>query len=286
MIKKKNSVLVLAALGMLMSVSSCSKDEESINEEIDALKTVNQSLLGASDFIPNSGSLYHITSAENNRMVATNGNIFPFFNSGSFGEFADELRWEITPGDTDGQYFIDGVGGDDNPRLRSDDTSSPDMDPTTSIGELSQWTITTGGDNTYYLTTVGGTLNRLSSGRFGYMAMTTDDSETISEQFILTEITGNENRPPVANRDGGTHSVGETVVYDVLANDTDPDGDDLTVVNVFTNGNPNIVWDGGNTISVTRTSRFQSQVWYEISDGNGGTSQNFILLSNTQGNNG
>lgn len=100
----------------------------------------------------------------------------------------------------------------------------------------------------------------------------------------MTEITGDENRPPVANRGGGTHFVGETVIPDVLANDTD--GEYLTMVIFFANGNPNIVWDGGNTIFVTRTSRFQSQLWYEISDGNGGTSQNFILLSNTQGNNG
>jgi len=55
----------------------------------------------------------------------------------------------------------------------------------------------------------------------------TDDSATISQKFILTEITGDENRSPITNRDSANHSVGQTVVYDVLVNDTD--GDKLSI---------------------------------------------------------
>jgi len=100
-------------------------------------------------------------------MVADIGNIFPFLNSGNFSAFSDVLRWEFIPTGTDSQYFIDGLGGRNNPILSTEDTILPNMGPTTSISDLSQWIINSVGNNTYYLTTVGGTLNRLSNGGFG-----------------------------------------------------------------------------------------------------------------------
>ena len=45
---------------------------------------------------------------------------------------------------------------------------------------------------------------------------------------IVTPI----NHPPVANDDSGTTPEGTSFILDLLANDTDPDGDTLTIVKI------------------------------------------------------
>ena len=97
------------------------------------------------------------------------------------------------------------------------------------------------------------------------------------------------NNPPVAVDDGNfsndpnyTLTAGETLVIPfarLLANDTDPDGDPLTIVAVefIRNGNPVIV---GNTVEFTGVDASPGALFgYTISDGKGGTSSATVSLN-------
>lgn len=57
------------------------------------------------------------------------------------------------------------------------------------------------------------------------------------------------NQPPVAVDDEATLGEGETAVIDVLANDVDPDGDDIAIVGVTQGEFGTVVNNDGNTVS-------------------------------------
>ncbi|MET1060262.1 MAG: sigma-70 family RNA polymerase sigma factor, partial [Nocardioides sp.] len=89
------------------------------------------------------------------------------------------------------------------------------------------------------------------------------------DQAVLTVTTGPAppvNRPPIANDDATTTGAGQAVTVDVLANDTDPDGDDLSLVSAEdgAHGSADVVegkvvytpagnWAGPDTVTYTVT---------------------------------
>jgi len=81
------------------------------------------------------------------------------------------------------------------------------------------------------------------------------------------------NLPPVANPDSATTNAGVPVTIAVLANDTDPNGDPLTVtgVSAAVGGSAAIV--GGTSVSFSPAAGFTgaASFTYSISDGRGGT---------------
>ncbi len=90
------------------------------------------------------------------------------------------------------------------------------------------------------------------------------------------------NRPPVAVDDTATTRAGEAVGIDVLANDSDPDGDLLTVITAAAaNGTVTINPDG--TITYTPAAGFVGSdvITYEIDDGNGGTASATVAVTVT-----
>ena len=95
------------------------------------------------------------------------------------------------------------------------------------------------------------------------------------------------NVAPVAQNDSATVEEDGSVVIDVLANDSDIDGDSLTVTTATaTNGSVVINTDG--TVTYTPNSDFNGQdtISYEISDGQGGTSNAEVAVTvNAQNNN-
>lgn len=80
------------------------------------------------------------------------------------------------------------------------------------------------------------------------------------------------NTPPVANPDTSTTAYNTPVTMNVLANDTDANGDTLTITGTPTATNGTVVKNGNNTLTFTPTSGFSGTavVTYTISDGNGG----------------
>ena len=90
----------------------------------------------------------------------------------------------------------------------------------------------------------------------------------------------NVNRPPVARDDAYFVSQRFTDL-DVLANDTDPDGDPLTIVSVI---QPIIglveINSGGKSLRYTMPTSFNRTTFtYTISDGRGGTATATVTLT-------
>lgn len=83
------------------------------------------------------------------------------------------------------------------------------------------------------------------------------------------------NRPPVANPDSATTTVGEPVTVDVLANDFDPDGDPLEVIGIVQwYGIPADITDNGDgtiTFRVSDSCNGRNEFRYTITDPHGAT---------------
>jgi large repetitive protein len=111
------------------------------------------------------------------------------------------------------------------------------------------------------------------------------DGNPTGESFTFAEIEEivedeDDNRDPVAEPDNATTEPGTLVIIDVLSNDSDPDGDPLTVTSASApNGTVTINPDG--TLSYTPNPGFETTdtITYTISDGNGGTATGQAIVS-------
>lgn len=90
---------------------------------------------------------------------------------------------------------------------------------------------------------------------------------------------GTPNRPPKANEDAPVTNINTPITIDVLANDTDPDEDTLTITNITQpqHGSASIV---DNKIVYTPDDTVGSMsLVYTISDGNGHTDQTVLTIA-------
>jgi hypothetical protein len=81
------------------------------------------------------------------------------------------------------------------------------------------------------------------------------------------------NDPPVAGDDVAATPASTAVVVDVLANDSDPEGDPLSVDSVTQGSNGSVVVNADGTVAYTPDPGFSGtdSFTYTVSDGNGGT---------------
>jgi large repetitive protein len=88
------------------------------------------------------------------------------------------------------------------------------------------------------------------------------------------------NPPPVATNDTATTNEDTPVTIPVLANDTDPDGDPLTVT-IASAPNGTVVINANGTVTYTPNPNFNGTdtITYTISDGNGGTSTATVTIA-------
>jgi hypothetical protein len=88
------------------------------------------------------------------------------------------------------------------------------------------------------------------------------------------------NDDPVANDDAATTLSGVPITIDVLANDTDPDGDSLTVTGASQPANGTVTVNPDNTVTYRSNCSFQGfdTFSYSISDGNGGTDSAVVTV--------
>jgi choice-of-anchor C domain-containing protein len=88
------------------------------------------------------------------------------------------------------------------------------------------------------------------------------------------------NRPPVANDDSAMTAFETSILMDVLANDTDPDGDPLAVV-LTTGPSHGIARPIGTKIEYIPNPDFvgTDRLQYQASDGRGGTSSATVTIS-------
>ena len=89
------------------------------------------------------------------------------------------------------------------------------------------------------------------------------------------------NDPPAANDDGATTDEEVPAVIDVLGNDTDADGDTLTVQSVTQPGNGSAAINANGTVTYTPDADFNGvdTFTYTVSDGNGGTDSATVTVT-------
>ncbi|MFN3972658.1 MAG: Hint domain-containing protein [Gemmobacter sp.] len=89
------------------------------------------------------------------------------------------------------------------------------------------------------------------------------------------------NDDPVANPDTAATGVGVPVIIPVLANDTDVDGDPLSILGIPTATEGTVTVNPDGTITFTPPTGFigTSTITYAITDGNGGTDTSTVTVS-------
>jgi hypothetical protein len=91
-----------------------------------------------------------------------------------------------------------------------------------------------------------------------------------------------QNHPPLAVADTVSISSGDTVVIDVLANDSDPDGDAVSILSVGAANKGDVSWQSGQaTISYTHNPKRKGSdsFSYTISDGRGGSASTTVSIT-------
>jgi|GEM_PF-1158497 len=89
------------------------------------------------------------------------------------------------------------------------------------------------------------------------------------------------NDPPVPVNDHAETAMNTPVTLDVLANDSDPDGDSLTVIGVGPAAHGSVVLNTDGTVTYTPEAGYfgTDSFTYDISDGNGGTARGDVHVS-------
>jgi VCBS repeat-containing protein len=101
---------------------------------------------------------------------------------------------------------------------------------------------------------------------------------------------GGGNNPPTATNDTATIGKNQPIKINVLSNDSDPDGDTLTVTGTAEVTSPFkgsiAITDGGATVTYTAANQTGSyQFTYTLSDGNGGTATGNVTVNVTNAGN-
>ncbi|NPD13698.1 tandem-95 repeat protein [Xinfangfangia sp. D13-10-4-6] len=114
---------------------------------------------------------------------------------------------------------------------------------------------------------------------------TITDTDGLTSTTTVTVTVHPVNDDPVANDDFASTGVDTPVVVYPLTNDTDVDGDRLTLVGTPTspNGTVEVLPDGGIRFTPAPGFTGTAEIDYEISDGNGGTDTATIHITVTPG---
>ena len=104
-----------------------------------------------------------------------------------------------------------------------------------------------------------------------------DDSNTAIVSITVVAT----NAAPTANDDTASSAIDTPTTINVLANDTDPDMDSLSVTSVTPDGNGSAVINANNTITFTPNVGFvgTATLTYTISDGNDGIDDATVVIS-------
>lgn len=110
------------------------------------------------------------------------------------------------------------------------------------------------------------------AGQYVFRLRVSDGADADADNVLIEVVPGPTNRPPIAQDDVATTDEDAPVVISVLGNDSDPDGDPLTITGV-TQGTKGGVSIGGVTVTYTPNQNLNGAdtFTYTISDGHGGT---------------
>jgi hypothetical protein len=186
-----------------------------------------------------------------------------------------------------------------NPDAATTDSSTPvtiavlanDTDPDGNTLSVVAVTVPAGGtarinpDKTVTFTPAAGFVGTAT---FGY---TVSDGAATASANVTVTVTQPPNRAPTANPDTATTPVTSAVAIIVLANDTDPDGDALTVSAVGSTAcatcapaRGTVVRNANNTVTYTPLAGATAGTdtfGYTVSDGRGGVAQGLVTVTLT-----
>jgi large repetitive protein len=186
------------------------------------------------------------------------------------------------------------VGAVNDPPVAVDDASSTDEDTPVTIPVLTNdsdldgnllTVIAASSPNGAVVINADGTVTFTPAPNFNGVATinyTISDGQGGTDTATVTVIVRPINDAPVAVNDTATTPEDTPVTVNVLGNDTDVDGNPLTVTNATSpNGAVTINPDGTITFVPTANFNGPTTVTYTISDGNGGTSTATVTLTVT-----
>jgi Ca2+-binding RTX toxin-like protein len=121
-----------------------------------------------------------------------------------------------------------------------------------------------------------GTLNYTPAQDFNgtdTITYTVTDPAGNTSSSTVTVLVNPINDAPVATDDTAATAVNQPVTFGVLGNDTDVDGDVLSVLGTPTSADGTVVVNGDGTLTFTPDTGFTgvAEISYQITDGNGGT---------------
>ena len=186
-----------------------------------------------------------------------------------------------------------------NPPVASDDMGTTVQDQSVMIDVLANdhdadgnsltiTAITQGANGTVAIAANGATVTYTpnagftGSDEFIYTVSDGTDDATAMVVVTVTAPPPPANNPPVATDDEAETDEGESVMISVLANDTDTDGDSLTVTDA-TDGNSGTVEVATDGAAVTYTPNAdfagEDEFMYTVSDGEGGMDTATVLVA-------
>ena len=221
-------------------------------------------------------------------------------SNGTASVIGNQVRYVPDPGFSGSEtltYTIsDGNGGTDSaslsitinmvndPPVANNDSASTNEDTSTTISVLSN--DTDGDGDTLSIQSVSNPPNGTASILGNQVQYTPDANFNGNDSFTYTASDGNGgtdsatvnvtvnsvNDPPVANPDSGSTSEDSSVGINVISNDTDADGDSLTVSGNTQGSNGSVVC-AGTSCTYTPAANFNGSdsFSYTASDGNGGS---------------
>ncbi len=260
--------------------------DDSSSTEIN--KPVNISVLGNdTDEDGDTLTVTGVTQGSNGSVVINpDGTVTYTPNSGFTG--TDTFTYTISDGDggTDTATVTVTVVDNNHPPVAVDDSSSTPKNTSVNIDVLDNDSdqdgdtltvtgVTQGSNGTVTINSDGTVTYTPNSGFTGTdtFTYTISDGNSGTDTATVTVTVADNNHPPVANNDSSTTSVNTPVNIDILDNDSDQDGDTLTVTSVTQGSNGTVTINSDGTVTYTPNSGFTGTdtFTYTISDGNGGT---------------
>jgi hypothetical protein len=130
---------------------------------------------------------------------------------------------------------------------------------------------------------VTGTLSYTSSGSYDVTVTVKDEANATDTASFVWTVT-NKNRVPDAVNDSTSTSKNTSKTLSLIANDTDPDGDTLTITSVTQPAAGSVIKYSNGTVKFTPPSNWTgtTSFSYMVSDGNGGTDTATVNVSVAQ----
>jgi len=160
--------------------------EEPITEETPIEQPENITV--ESTFIPDPNKTYYIDSLVHDLRLAATGNTEDPYTT-AIETVNNDVKWKFTQNEN-GSWHIDRADGGTLPRLRTDNSSSADMQENTFDGRWESFSFTEGSiEGTHFITSFNGPndFRRLQVDNNGNVNMVTDNSNGTWESFLITE---------------------------------------------------------------------------------------------------